>query len=312
MEKAIVFVTNISETLVGKKICGFTLKKVYRNSNEDYLKENLTSWEFGDRLLEYSKYTPANQPDSFLHKDEKGKYYLYFQGKEREENTIDIFEEIVVFIESIVVFKDSAVSFSHPHKFSDKYGTVILRSPFHNYYSLNDYSKFVLEGNEFLELENFYEKYKQVKQNKDLIRRMVELWLTSRRTPYFDVKFILHVTILEMFIDGNAELNYRLSRNIAIFLGATKENSEEIYKNMRKLYNARSKYLHNGEENRDIQNEINAQHYARALIVKLITFSAEFNSSIKDIRSEIDKLGFGDCRLLEESLKNSNQEGGGV
>lgn len=308
MEKAIVFVTNISETLVGKKICGFTLKKVYRNSNADYLKENLTSWEFGDRLLEYSKFTLANQPDNFLHEDKKGEYYLYFQGKEREENTIDIFGEIVVFIESIVVFKDSAVSFSHPHKFSDKYGTGILRLPLHNYYSLNDYSKFVLEGNEFLELENFYEKYKQVKKNKDLIRRMVELWLTSRRTPLFDVKFILHVTILEMFIDGNAELTYRLSRSVAIFLGETKENSEEIYKNMKKLYNARSKYLHNGEENRDNQNEINALHYARALIVRLITFSSAFNSSITDIRSEIDKLGFGECRLLEESLKNRNQE----
>ncbi len=309
MEKGIAFVTNISETLVGKEICGFTLKKVYRNSNADYLKEDLTSWEFGDMLFGYSMYTLANQPDGFLHMDEKEKYYyLYFQGKEREESTIDIFGEIIAFIESIVVFKDSGISFSHAYKFSDKYRPVIINSPFHNYYSINDGAELELEGNEFLELENFYEKYKQVKQNKDLVRRMVELWLTSRRTPYFDVKFILYVTILEMFIDGNAELTYRLSRSVAIFLGETRENSEEIYKNMKTLYNARSKYLHNGTENSDGQSEINAQRYARALIAKLITFSADFKSPIADIRSEIDKLGFGECRLLIESLKNSNQE----
>ncbi|SEU10469.1 hypothetical protein SAMN05443270_3184 [Lacrimispora sphenoides] len=115
---------------------------------------------------------------------------------------------------------------------------------------MNDWPEFNLEDNEILKLEEFYELYKKIDKNKKIIDRMIDLWMTSRRTPSFDIKFILHVTILEMFINGNTKLSYRLSRSIAVLLGNSRENSKEIYNNVKKLYNARSRFLHDGEENK--------------------------------------------------------------
>lgn len=307
MEKAVVLVTNISNNLIGKKICGFTLRKVYRGCDEicEYLNKKLRSWEFADILLGYNTYILDNQPDVFLHSDELGKYYLYFQKENVDDKSIDIFIETDAFVKSMAIFKVSGISFTHPHIFSDKHGTGILSSSFHNYYSLNDWPEFNLEDNEILKLEEFYELYKKIDKNKKIIDRMIDLWMTSRRTPSFDIKFILHVTILEMFINGNTKLSYRLSRSIAVLLGNSRENSKEIYNNVKKLYNARSRFLHDGEENKKNENEINAQNYARKLIVELIMLSSEYKKSIDDIRAEIDKFGFGDYKLLVASLNDN-------
>ena len=50
-----------------------------------------------------------------------------------------------------------------------------------------------------------------------------------------------------MLIDGNAELNYRLARSLAVLLGKDKDESKDIFEKCKKIYNARSKYLHEGQ-----------------------------------------------------------------
>jgi hypothetical protein len=57
--------------------------------------------------------------------------------------------------------------------------------------------------------------------------------------------------------------------------------------------------------NKKNENEINAQNYARKLIVELIMLSSEYKKSIDDIRAEIDKFGFGDYKLLVASLNDN-------
>lgn len=291
----IVFVTNISQKLIGKNICGFTLRKAYRGSTKkcDYLNKKLLSWQFADKLLGYDSYMIANQPDTFLHSDKLGEYYLYFQ-KESVDKSVDNFIETGIFIKSITLYKTSGVSFTYPYSFSDNHGTVILKSPFHNYYSFNNWPEFDLEDSELIKLEEFYGSFQKVEVNKELIDRMINLWMTSRRTHIFEIKFILNITILEMFIKANSKITYNLSKSIAAFLGSSSENYMKIYRNMKKLYKARSKFLHNGNENKIDENEINAQNYARELIVKIILLSSKYQKEIDTIREEINKLKSGD------------------
>ena len=95
--------------------------------------------------------------------------------------------------------------------------------------------------------------------------------------------------------DGNAELSYRLSRGIAVFLGKTKEDSTLVFNNMKSLYNARSKFLHEGKENSKDENETNAQNYARELIYKLINMSSgEKKKTLAEIRNNVTECGFGE------------------
>ena len=78
-------------------------------------------------------------------------------------------------------------------------------------------------------------------------------------------------------------------------LGKTKEESTLVFNNMKSLYNARSKFLHEGKENIKDENEINAQNYARELIRKLINMSSgEKKKTLTEIRNDVTECGFGE------------------
>lgn len=296
MKKVVIFVTNISESLVGKEIAGYVLKKTYRGSDdkEDYLNKHSKAWEFADKLFAFSRYSIDNQPDEFLHSDENGFYYLYFQRIFEEEKEDEFFRAIN-FISALTIYIQSSVSFAHPYFFSDSHGNCIMRSHENNYYAFNEWRKMDMKEKEIVEFETFFSLYQGMEINKDVVQRMIDIWMTSRRIPSFMIKFILHVTILEMFIDGNAELSYRLSRGVAVFLGKTKEESTLVFNNMKSLYNARSKFLHEGKENIKDENEINAQNYARELIRKLINMSSgEKKKTLTKIRNDVTECGFGE------------------
>lgn len=296
MKKVVIFVTNISELLVGKEIAGYVLKKTYRGSDdkEDYLNKHNKAWEFADKLFEFSGYSIDNQPDEFLHSDERGFYYLYFQRMVEEEK-VDEFFRAINFISALTIYIQSSVSFAQPYLFSDSHGNCIIRSHENNYYAFNEWGNLDMKEKEIVDFETFFSLYQGMELNKDVVQKMIDIWMTSRRIPSFMIKFILHVTILEMFIDGNAELSYRLSRGIAVFLGKTKEDSTLVFNNMKSLYNARSKFLHEGKENSKDENETNAQNYARELIYKLINMSSgEKKKTLAEIRNNVTECGFGE------------------
>ena len=308
MKKSIIFVTNIDETLIGKTICGYTLQKVYRGSTrpEHQLPNGWMTWEFADNLFSGNDTEsaivslPNNKffyQDRFLQSDDKGSYYLYFSKTSEDK---DLFLEGRDFIKCMVLAKVSAVSFSMPYDFEDGIGTVIIKSPKHNYKSIDEWPIFAMMDTDILAIEKLYADYSKICVNKKEIDRMIEIWIDSRRIVSSEAKFIMHVCILEMFIDGNSELSHRLSRSIAVFLGKTEADAVDIFNSMKSLYNLRSKFLHEGKditEDKDFELESKAQEYARKLIVELIQVSKNSDNSLSTIRDKTNKSGFGCLNL---------------
>lgn len=55
-------------------------------------------------------------------------------------------------------------------------------------------------------------------------------------------------SILEMLLgSGHSEITYQISRGTALLLSTSVEEMLQIYKRMKKLYEARSKYVHSGK-----------------------------------------------------------------
>lgn len=122
------------------------------------------------------------------------------------------------------------------------------------------------------------------------VTQMIPFFHEACKTKNKAVRFVLRITILEMLIDGNAELSYRLSHHLAVFLGRTLDESKQIASNMKKMYNARSKYLHEGDESKITDEYCRlAYEYARRLIANL-TMTAD---SIQEVRNKLDVAGYG-------------------
>jgi hypothetical protein len=69
------------------------------------------------------------------------------------------------------------------------------------------------------------------------------------RTDNISLRFVLLISFLEiLFIpDGvTNELGYRASRNTAVFLGKTNEESNYIVEKINHFYKHRSHYIHSG------------------------------------------------------------------
>ena len=62
------------------------------------------------------------------------------------------------------------------------------------------------------------------------VKNMLNVFCDAFRlhNPY--VAFLMRVVVLEMLIDGNSELTYRISRALAVFLGRDEAESIEIFK----------------------------------------------------------------------------------
>lgn len=110
--------------------------------------------------------------------------------------------------------------------------------------------------------------------------------------------------------DGK-ELNYRISRNIAVFLGKTQAESEEIFKETKKLYSIRSKIAHEGNlSSVNTESLLNLREYVRSAIKKRYLF----DKSKKELLDLLHTSGFG-TDLLKEHQDNDTafekaEEGG--
>lgn len=85
-----------------------------------------------------------------------------------------------------------------------------------------------------------------------------------------EMEYIMLFSILEMtFGAGNTEITYQISRGTALLLSQNADEMEQLYKRMKKLYNARSKYVHGGEKVKP-ENLFELRDIVRRVLIKLI------------------------------------------
>lgn len=153
------------------------------------------------------------------------------------------------------------------------------------------------EVNEFLPLI-----FKRINQHK-YITFIIGNYVASFDTPQTKFQFINLCICLESVIDGSDELNYRLRRCIAILCGENDLASNLIFKNLREIYNLRSKIVHGA--NYDIQKMEEYLPFLKAIVSRIIIELLIHNISTPLLLNEIiTKIGFGEREKISKNWKN--------
>jgi hypothetical protein len=104
-----------------------------------------------------------------------------------------------------------------------------------------------LEPSEIPILKDFIENVK-LPFKRDFLNLAFENFELSYEILDMQLAFLVLMTGLETLLNPSQyEIRYRISRNTAVLLGEDRKDSEEIFAQIKKLYDKRSKIVHSGE-----------------------------------------------------------------
>ncbi|MFC1803975.1 hypothetical protein ACFL0D_08440, partial [Thermoproteota archaeon] len=87
------------------------------------------------------------------------------------------------------------------------------------------------------------------------------------------------------------EVTHKISRNCAVLLGKDKEDSDKIFKQIKKIYEARSQIVHSGKTSKFKRKYmLIIRDYIRRSIVKML----DLNEEKEEILRKLNTLGFGE------------------
>lgn len=228
-----------------------------------------------------------------------------------EEYELIIFEILDIFLKSLSLFKTSSAKFHFGKRFGlsiDKQG----KSHTHNLGSSDDpmnqnLKKFYLRKNEISSFIDFYKlfkkKIKQLQTNNKIIYA-IEFYSKANRTRDLIEKFIfLSISLELLFGREKDELRYRYSNRVSLLLGLDEQERKNISKNVKDLYDKRSKIIHGSQMSPPSQEEYYyLNEIIRASILQILSLSDP--SYIEKIDSFIlkqDTAAFGSFQT--EKLK---------
>ena len=163
-----------------------------------------------------------------------------------------------------------------------------FRTETHRHISQEPY---ILETSEVQDLQKFMQNTK-LPFNKSFLQLTFENFELSYQIHNLSLSFLaLMISLETLFNPGEHELKYRISRNTAVLLGKNRNESRDIFSEIKKLYDNRSNIVHSGKS--DIiekEDVLKLRHYVREAI-------KEINKIDKD-KDELMKLlnvyGFGE------------------
>lgn len=86
-----------------------------------------------------------------------------------------------------------------------------------------------------------------VQRQNEKYANMLNVYDKSYLIGIAELEYIMLFSVLEMiFGSGNSEITYQISRGTALLLSNTADEMAQFHKEMKKLYNIRSKYVHSG------------------------------------------------------------------
>lgn len=110
------------------------------------------------------------------------------------------------------------------------------------------------------------------------------------------------IALETLFNDGTQEVRYRIARGAAVFLGKSIRESQNIFKDVKKLYDKRSTLVHTGDPKKINTSDLFLlQNYVRDSLRLLI----ECNVPKKQITEQLTVEGFGALNRIKKlcSLK---------
>ena len=105
------------------------------------------------------------------------------------------------------------------------------------------------------------------------------------------------ISMEAFFSNSQNEITYQVSRNAAVLLGKSKDESKEIFDDMKKLYGKRSKLIHGKRDKKPITLEdvLRLRHYVRESIKSIYKLGLDQ----KELLDILNTSGFGQSPLPE-------------
>lgn len=178
--------------------------------------------------------------------------------------------------------------------------------PVHNFYTIENgkpkvfmtigqerYSDelFHLESSELNDLYTFLEKT-ELPFKEGFLQVAFSNFEVSYRVRDVASSFLNLMMSLEcLFNPARSEVRYRVSRNVAVLLGKTVEESEIIFSEVKKLYDKRSEVIHTGNTKRLTQEDVlMLRSYVRESIKKMYNLKGTKD----EILNLLNSRGFGE------------------
>ena len=290
LRKIVIPISGIDRSMVGTVINGWKIICISDKDEEDNAIEfaGIRGKDCLHSIFDLLNWDGCIDSITFIRKDPN--FYMLGFAKEIDPAEFVFKLEVMIMIHAFRLFKTSKIGFWRPLDFSEPTLERLLEfEGFQFARSDIDWPVFSLQENEQCLFSEFLSHF-HLQIFPPIASQMVFFFHEACKSQNKYVQFVLRITIMEMLIEGNSELSYRLRHHLAVFLGRSLEESNEIAAKMKKMYDARSKYLHEGDASK-ITEEYSqlAFEYSRRLIANLFMTT----DSIKDIRTKLEASGFG-------------------
>jgi hypothetical protein len=148
---------------------------------------------------------------------------------------------------------------------------------------------FKLNNNEVEQLQDFINKVKMPFEKK--LQIAFESFELSYENHSEAMNFLSLMIAMEVMLNrGRDELKYTISRNAAVFLGETVEQSKHIFEEVNKLYKKRSDLVHRGVSNMITRDDLlKLRKYVRETIKEIY----KVGKTEKELMDMLDACGFG-------------------
>ncbi len=193
----------------------------------------------------------------------------------------------------------------HFQFFDKKYLSYTSYSEYPFHYSGFDYNVdyFLLFLEETVpDINNFIKLYFDRKDSISYLNMIVFNYLASiKASPHLE--FISLCICLESLVVGANDISYRIRRNLAVLCGDKPYRSELIFKNVKNVYDLRSRIVHGSKyEYEQLKDYL---IYLRALISRMIIEIILHNiTDLVDLDKKLTSTGFGENSKLSENYTN--------
>jgi hypothetical protein len=114
----------------------------------------------------------------------------------------------------------------------------------------------------------------------------------SHHTQNLNLQFLsLMIALESLFNPGSGEISYRIRRNCAVLLGKDKKTSENIFSEVKELYNKRSHLIHSGKSKIVKPEDIKK---ARLFVRESIKEIYKMNINKEKLLESLNMTGFGE------------------
>lgn len=132
-----------------------------------------------------------------------------------------------------------------------------------------------------------------LKEQNEKFSNMLNVYDKSYLIGIAELEYIMLFSVLEMIFGvGNSEITYQISRGTALLLSITADEMGQNYREMKKLYNIRSKYVHSGAKiSWDSLHKL--REIVRKVLMKLVELGYYTNEkTFEELQSNVLLGGF--------------------